>query len=71
MRLLNVCPFKVGDTVKYVYDTRETRIHRIVWSRAGNWHLHWFYDGGRESYWVVDPEDPDRSGIRLLKRGDE
>lgn len=71
MRLLNVCPFKVGDVVS-VYDGMETLIHRVEWSDdwRGVWLLYWFRNEG-ETYWVVNPEDPNHSGIRLLKRGDE
>ena len=72
MRLMNVCPFKVGDVVRYMYDSRETLVHRIEWSSYRElWHLHWSSDDGIENYWVVDPEDPDHSGIRLVKRGEE
>lgn len=70
MRLMNVCPFKVGDVVR-CHSRMQTLVDNVEWDSSRDiWLLHWKYEG-RESYWVVNPEDPDHSGIRLVKRGDE
>ncbi len=71
MRLLNVCPFKVGDVVYYIHDRHRHTTVLSIEDRIHHWILNWNDEREGEHYWTVRKKDPNHSGIRLLKRGDE
>ena len=72
MRLLNLCPFKVGDVVYWEEEPdHHTKIIRIEMKAHYRMLFFWNERYRREDYWYVCCKDPNHSGIRLLKRGDE
>lgn len=72
MRLLNVCPFKVGDVVYWEEEPDyHTKITQIKKYSDGELSLFFTCSDGRQSSWYVNLYDPNHSGIRLVKRGDE